>query len=694
MSIIKVAKNIYRNARVKIQLPWQSNNIDNIFRDANTSNPEYSNFIALSRYAKWLPDKQRRETWKETVNRYVNFWRDKGLIDDHVARYLFDNIYRLRVMPSMRCLMTAGKALDEHNVSGYSCAFAAVDDMRVFGEFLYILMCGTGIGFSNERQFINLTTKLPKRYFKTNKKILVEDSKLGWATAINTHIQDLCEGKINDIDTRLIRPAGTLLKTFGGRASGPGPLIDLWDYIFNVFKYAKGNRLNSLAVYNIVCKTGDITVAGGVRRSALINLSNLTDARMAKAKAGEWWIDHPEYSLSNNSVAYQEKPEAYRFLQEWQLLMESKCGERGIFNREGANKHVAKFGRRKPYDSFGINPCGEIILRSKQFCNLSEVVARKDDDMDTLKDKVNVATILGTLQATLTNFKMLSEDWKLNTEEEALLGVSITGIMDCKLLNNIKDDRLANNLESLRQTAVQTNKEWAEKLNINQAAAITCVKPSGTVSQLVDSASGIHPRFSEYYIRTVRADKKDPLAHLMKAYDFPVEDAIDKESELYVFSFPMRSDPSAVFTEDRTAIEQLETCLIYKNHWCEHNTSITVFVKEDEWIEVAAWVYKHFDDVIGITFLPVSDHIYKQAPYQKVTKAEYEALLNKMPKNVNWSLLSLWERYDTTTGTKTLSCNGNVCELVDIEGKDYNVVQVKLLDKIKDKFSRIFGYGV
>ena len=628
---------------------------------------QYQEYIALSRYARWLPEEGRRETWEETVDRYIGFWVDRGMLHgDEGLDEIREAILNLDVMPSMRALMTAGEALDRDNVAGFNCSFLAIDRQRAFDELMYVLMCGTGVGFSVERQFISKLPSVAEEMHESDTTIAVADSKIGWASAFRELISLLYNGKIPKWDLSKIREAGAPLKTFGGRASGPEPLDDLFKYSVNLFRNAVGRKLSSVEVHGLVCKIAEIVVVGGVRRSALISLSNLSDDRMRHAKSGQWWEAHPEYALANNSVSYTEKPDGETFMREWLALVESKSGERGIFNREASQKQAEKNGRRDPDYFFGTNPCSEIILRDRQFCNLSEVVVRHGDTFDDLKNKVKTAAILGTLQATLTNFRYLSKAWKNNTEEEALLGVSLTGIMDHPILSGSEEGGLADALEELKNVAIETNKEWADRLGINQSAAITCVKPSGTVSQLVDSASGIHPRYSNYYIRTVRADKKDPLAKMMVDAGFPVEDDVMKPDSTYVFSFPMKAPEDAVFRDDRTAIEQLETWLTYQRHWCEHKPSVTIYVRDEEWMEVGAWTYKHFDEMSGVSFLPHSDHTYKQAPYQEITEEEYENALKNMPQNVDWADLAKYEETDHTAGSQTLACSGGSCEVVDL----------------------------
>jgi ribonucleoside-triphosphate reductase len=634
----------------------------------------YQEFIHKSRYARWLWDENRRENWDETVARYFNFF------DEHVKevtgytvtkeerKELEEAVLNLEIMPSMRCLMTAGEALKRENVAGYNCSYVAVDSPRSFDEILYILMNGTGVGFSVESKFVDQLPVISDSFHDTETTILVADSKLGWAKALKELIHLLYAGQVPRWDLSKVRPAGAPLKVFGGRASGPAPLEDLFKFTTATFKKAAGRKLSTIECHDIVCKIAEIVVVGGVRRSALISLSDLSDDRMRVAKSGDWWKENVQRALANNSFVAKEKPDVGIFMREWLSLYESRSGERGIFSRQASKKQAEKYGRRDPDHDFGTNPCSEIILRSREFCNLTEVVVRGDDTPESLKRKVKLATILGTFQSTLTNFKYLSKKWQENCAEERLLGVSLTGIMDNEYTNGYAAKatglfNVADMLEGLRNEAVKTNKLWAAKLNIPVSAAITCVKPSGTVSQLVDSASGIHARHSPYYIRTVRADKKDPLAVMMKEMGFPCEDDVTKPDHTYVFSFPQKSPEHAVFRKDMTAIEQLELWLTYQRHWCEHKPSVTISVKEEEWPAVGAWVYDHFDEMSGVSFLPFSDHVYKQAPYQDCTKEEYEALLAKMPKNVNWTDLAKYEKQDATTGSQELACVAGGCEI-------------------------------
>ena len=624
---------------------------------------QYQQFIHKSRYARWLPEQKRRERWDETVNRYVDFWKDRGQIDEKTALKLFNSIHNMEVMPSMRCMMTAGDALAKDNVAGFNCSYLAIDSPRSFDELMYVLMCGTGVGFSVERNFITKLPVIAETFHKTDSTIVVADSKIGWASAFRELIAMLYAGKIPAWDMSRIRPAGARLKTFGGRASGPEPLIDLFNFCVEIFQKAAGRKLTSIECHDVVCKIADIVVVGGVRRSALISLSNLSDPRMAKAKSGDWWRHEGHRRLANNSVAYTEKPDFESFLSEMQNMYESKAGERGIFSRIAAQKIAARNGRRDPDQDFGTNPCSEIILRSNQFCNLSEIVVRPDDTLASLKSKAEMAAIIGTLQATLTDFRYLRNCWKKNTEEEALLGVSMTGIMDHYLLSKGESKDLGKWLEEVRDVAVDTNKKWAEKLGINQSAAITCVKPSGTVSQLVDSASGIHPRFSKHYIRRVRSDNKDPLAIFMGQSGFPVEQDVMSPSSA-VFSFPVKAPESSVTVKQVGAMQQLELWKAYQNHWCEHKPSITVYYTDNEFLQVAQWIWENFDLCSGISLLPYSDHVYQQAPYEDIDAEKYDEMVASMPQGVDWDDLEKYEEEDNTTGSQELACVGGACEIV------------------------------
>ena len=631
----------------------------------------YQEFIHLSRYSRWLPEKERRETWDETIARYFDFFTEhlKETVDFTLTKELRgeleQSVLGLRVMPSMRCVMTAGEALKRENIAGYNCSYVAVDRPQSFDEILYILMNGTGVGFSVERQHVNELPSINEDFHETDTTITVADSKLGWAKALKELVGMLYIGQIPRWDLTKIRPAGAPLKTFGGRASGPEPLESLFNFTVNIFNNAAGRKLTSLEAHDIVCKIAEVVVVGGVRRSALISLSNLSDDRMRSAKSGQWWNENPQRALANNSAAYSEKPDIGVFMDEWKALYDSKSGERGIFNRESAVWMASKNGRRNTEDyEFGTNPCSEIILRNREFCNLSEVIVRNSDTRESLLEKVRLATILGTFQSTLVNFKYVSRSWKKNCEEERLLGVSLTGIMDCDVTNGKGPaGSLPAVLKDLKNMAIKTNKEFAEKLGINQSVAVTCVKPSGTVSQLTNAASGIHARHNPYYVRTVRGDKKDPLTRMMVDQGFPVEDDVMNPSHTSVFSFPHKVDQSAVFRTDMTAIQQLELWKTYQENWCEHKPSVTISVKENEWLEVGAWVFENFNYMSGVSFLPFSDHTYKQAPYQDCSKEEYEVLLEKMPKVVEWNRLSEYEQTDNTIGSQELACAAGFCEI-------------------------------
>lgn len=622
---------------------------------------DYQKFIALSRYARWLPEENRRETWEETVDRFVtNIVGNKA--DNDTIRNAIKN---MEVMPSMRSMMTAGPAAARDNTCMYNCSYLPCDDPKSFDEAMFVLLCGTGVGFSVERQYVQKLPEIPDQLFESDTTIIVKDSKEGWAKSFRQVLAMLWAGEIPKWDVSKVRPAGAKLKTFGGRASGPQPLVDLFEFAIATFKGAKGRKLTSIECHDLMCKIGEVVVVGGVRRSAMISLSNLSDDRMRHAKSGQWWSTDPQRALANNSVSYTDKPDMECFMREWLSLMESKSGERGIFNRQAAVNQAAKNGRRDENHEWGTNPCSEIILRPYQFCNLSEVICRADDTLETLKEKVRLATIIGTIQSTYTHFPYLRKIWQRNTEEERLLGVSLTGIMDCVYLSQ-NDKCLELGLAELKQTAIDTNKEWADKLGIPVSAAITCVKPSGTVSQLTDTASGIHARHSPYYIRTVRGDNKDPLTEFMKSVGVPSEPDVMKPDATTVFSFPVKSPQGAVTRNDMTAIEQLDIWLTYQRHWCEHKPSVTISVRDEEWMDVGAWVFKHFDEVSGISFLPHSDHSYKQAPYQDCSEREYGELLELMPENIDWSKLSEFEQDDTTKGSQTMACNGGSCEIVDL----------------------------
>ncbi len=626
---------------------------------------DYQHYIAASRYARFLPELKRRETWEETVARYCDFWKSK-YDDTFPYKMVYDNIINLKVMPSMRALMTAGKALDRDNAAGYNCAYVAVDDPRAFDESMYLLMSGCGVGFSVERQAVSKLPTVSEDFHETETVIKVRDSKIGWASAYRELVAMLYSGQVPKWDLSSLRPAGAPLKTFGGRSSGPEPLNDLMKHTVRIFRNAAGRRLQSIECHDLMNHIASAIVVGGVRRSAQISLSNLSDDRMRAAKNGQWWTDNSQRALANNSVAYTEKPEMGVFMAEWKSLYDSKSGERGIFNRASAIAKMKSIGRRdfKKFEESlgGVNPCAEIFLRSAGFCNLTEVVIRPNDTLETLLQKIEIATIMGTFQSSLTNFRYLRNIWKKNADEERLLGVSLTGIMDHHVLSKTTGDAPVW-LTQMRECAVRTNKHWAEKLGINQSVAITTTKPSGTVSQLVDSSSGIHARYAPYYIRTVRSDKLDPIGQFLKTSGVPCEDDAMKPEKTWVFSFPMKSPDHARIASDMTAIEQLEHYLMFYRHWAEHTVSITVYVREWEWMEVGAWVYKHFDEVGGISFLPHSDHSYVQAPYQPISKDEYEKKLADFP-TIDWTLFNIDEHEDKTEGAQQYACSGGMCELI------------------------------
>ena len=619
----------------------------------------YQQYIHKSRYARYIPTETRRETWDETIDRYMGFWKKRGVkFKTGEAEELRKAIYDMDVMPSMRALMTAGDALDRDNVAGFNCSYITIDSPRAFDEMMYILMCGTGVGFSVERQYINKLPEVAEDFHDTDTIIHVADSKIGWAKSYRELVSLLYSGQLPKWDISGIRPSGSPLKTFGGRASGPEPLVDLFKFTVSVFKNSAGRKLNSLECHDLCCKIAQVVVVGGVRRSALISLSNLTDDRIRRAKHGQWWVDEPQRGLSNNSACYTEKPDFGAFLNEWGSLYESRAGERGIFSRVASQKQAARNGRRDAEWDFGTNPCSEIILRPNQFCNLSEVVVREGDTFQSLKQKVRYATILGTLQATLTDFRYLRKVWQNNTQEEALLGVSLTGILDSSLMN-LKNKNLPTVLQALKDEAIETNKAWSKRLGIAQSAAITCVKPSGTVSQLVDSASGIHPRYSQYYIRRVRADIRDPLCNVLEDAGVPSEVDVTSPSTK-VFSFPKKSPKDAVLASEQKGMDQLELWSIYQEHWCEHKPSITVYYRDDEFLGIGDWVFNNFDTVSGISFLPYSDHTYEQAPYEQITKEQYTKMTKGFPTEFKWDIT---EETDTTEGAQTLACVGGACEL-------------------------------
>ncbi len=627
----------------------------------------YNNFIAKSRYSRYLDDQGRREHWNETVARYFDFMeqhlKDKQnyVLTKELRAELETAVNNLEVMPSMRAIMTAGPALERQNIAAFNCSYLPIDDPKAFDEAMYILLCGTGVGFSVEQQYVNKLPEVPDQLFASQTTIVVSDSKEGWAKSLRQLIALLYSGEIPKYDVSKVRPAGARLKTFGGRASGPGPLEELYKFCIAKFKGAAGRRLSSLECHDILCKIGEVVVVGGVRRSAMISLSDLSDDKMAHAKAGNWWDGQGQRALANNSAVYEEKPYIGQFMREWTSIYESHSGERGIFSRDASQKQAAKNGRRDATYDFGTNPCSEIILRPYQFCNLSSCIVRSDDDMDSLERKIRIASILGTFQASLTNFPYLRKIWQKNTEEEALLGVSMTGICDNALLNNPDDADLPARLERLKDVAVNTNAEFADAIGINRSVAVTAVKPEGTVSQLCSTASGIHPQHSKYYIRRVRADNKDPLTQFMIQSGFVAEPCVMKPDSTTVFSFPVAVADGALLRDDLSALQHLKLWLLFQRHYCEHKPSVTISVKENEWMDVGAWVYKHFDEVTGVSFLPMDGGTYKQAPYEECTEETYNQLRMLVPESVDWSNFKEYD--DNVEGVQTLSCTAGGCEI-------------------------------
>lgn len=631
----------------------------------------FQQYIAISKYARWLPEENRRETWEETVLRYMRNvvhpvlapHYDNAIELEGLEEEIYQAILNLEVMPSMRALMTAGPAMERDHMAAYNCSFIAVDHPRAFDEALYILTCGTGLGFSCESKYVSKLPEVAEEFYDTDTTIVVGDSRIGWASSFRELLSLLYAGKVPKIDVSKVRPKGERLKTFGGRASGPEPLVDLFDYCIRVFRSAAGRRLTDIEVHGLMCKVGEIVVVGGVRRSALISLSDLHSDRMRTAKSGKWWIDHPEHALANNSAAYDEKPTVGAFFKEWSSLYESKSGERGIYNRQGIRNKTDEIGRRDSSLISGTNPCGEIALRSAGLCNLTEIVVRHDDTLESLKRKARIATILGTIQSTFTDFRYVRSIWKRNAEEERLLGVSLTGIYDSTLLSQLNEET-PNFLKELKEYCVEVNNEWSTRLGINPSVAVTTVKPSGTVSQLVNSASGIHPRHSVYYIRSVRQDNKDPLTHFLKDAGVPNEPDVTKPDSTTVFFFPVKAPDNAVTRDKVDAVSHLNLWKEYNNSWAEHQVSITVSVREEEWPRVGAWVYDNFDELSGVSFLPMDGGTYRQAPYQECSKEEYEAMMAKMPEQIYWEVLQQYELEDSTTSARELACVAGVCDVL------------------------------
>ena len=627
----------------------------------------YNEYIAKSRYSRYLDDKGRREHWDETVARYFDFMENHLKKKHHytlspsLRKELQEAVTNLDVVPSMRSIMTAGEALERQNIAGYNCSYLPIDDPKAFDEAMYILLCGTGVGFSVEQQYVNKLPEIPEKLYESETIIHVKDSKEGWAKSLRQLIALLYAGEVPKWDVSAVRPAGTRLKTFGGRASGPEPLVELFAYTVAKFKGSVGRKLSTLDCHDILCKIGEVVVVGGVRRSAMISLSDLSDDRMAHAKAGNWWDGNGQRALANNSAVYQNKPTVGQFMREWSSIYESHSGERGIFSRYASELQAARNGRRELGHDWGTNPCSEIILRPYQFCNLSSCIVRSDDTRDVLANKIRLATILGTFQSTMTNFPYLRKVWQKNTEEERLLGVSMTGILDNKLLNNPDDENLPALLEELKSVAVATNAEFADAIGINRSAAITAIKPEGTVSQLAGTASGIHPNHSRYYIRRVRSDNKDPLTAFLISQGFQAEPCVMKPDSTTVFSFPVKVSDDALLREELDAVKHLRLWRLFQLHYCEHKPSVTISVEENEWPEVGAWVWNHFDDITGVSFLPYDGGTYRQAPYEEINEEQYKAMVANQPPPINWDLFI--ENTDNVEGSQTLACTAGGCEI-------------------------------
>ena len=670
MDFSKTAKAyiLYRNERAKLrekrrEIP------EHVKKLAVESKKYFKNslaeFIYYRSYSRWIEKEGRRETWIETVERFMNFMKENlgDKFSEDECSEIREAVLNQEVMPSMRLMWSAGDAARANNVSAYNCSFIAPRKLRDFAEIMYVSMCGTGIGFSVEHQNVHA---LPQIKRQTNHRKVsihaIEDSKEGWAEAFYLGLRTWFNGGDVKFDFSKIRPAGARLKTMGGKTSGPKPLEDLLNYTRNKIFSRQGGRLSSLDVHDIVCKIGEIVVMGGVRRSALISLSDLNDPEMRTAKQGQFFITEPQRSMANNSAVYNDKPSTTDFMEEWLALAKSGTGERGIFNRGSLSKQLPE--RRwktfkKDFATCGVNPCAEIVLKNYEFCNLTEVVARPKDTEKTLLKKVRLAAILGTYQATLTNFQFISKEWKKNCEEERLLGVSITGQWDCPAVRNPET------LGKLKERAVEVNKEYAKRFGINQATAITAVKPSGTVSQLVDAASGLHPRHAKYYVRRVRVSASDSLFHMLrdqKAPYYPEVGQAEGSATTYVLEFPVAAPKRAIILNDLNAIEQLEYWKKVKLNFTEHNPSVTISVGDDEWLKVADWLYENWDILGGLSFLPRAEHIYALAPYEEIDEKTYKERLKNLPK-IDFAQILLYEKDDETEGAKELACVGGVCEI-------------------------------
>lgn len=622
----------------------------------------FQSFIFISRYSRWLPSHNRRESWDECVDRWWNYFTDKvpTLAERPDVK---EAILNLEVLPSMRSLMTAGIALDHDNTCLYNCSYLPIESVDSFAELFVILMNGTGTGYSVERQYTDKLPTVANKIVKNfDKVIVVEDSKEGWGNALKTLFNDLYSGKHPKWDLSKVRPSGARLKTFGGRASGPAPLDNLFKFLVKVFYNAQGRKLSALECHDTCCAIANAVIVGGVRRSAMISLSDLGDREIAMCKSGAWWEQAGFRSYANNSAVYRGKPPMGQFLEEWTSLYNSHSGERGMINRRALQEQAVKWGREKNCE-YGTNPCAEIILKPFEFCNLSTVVVRTDDTAASLKKKVELATIIGTVQSTFVKFPYLRPEWKKNCEEERLLGVSMTGIFDNKLTSGLEGKpKLVRLLENLRDHATATNLKWAEKLGINPSKSITCVKPEGTTSCLVDSASGLHPRYADYYFRRIRLDKKDPLYNLMKDQGVPCEDDVINPTSTAVFTFAMKAPRGTVTTEDLRALDHLDLWKTYQEHYCHHKPSVTVNYKDSEFLEVGNWLWENFDMATGIAFLPGGDnHTYAQAPFEQIDSATYAA----HPKvKVNFNDLMKYESEDNTEVGKEFACSAGGCQIV------------------------------
>jgi ribonucleoside-diphosphate reductase alpha chain len=634
----------------------------------------YQQVIFKTRYARWVEEEGRRENWDETVKRYCDYFEDhlkekhSHKIPRKVLKEVYDSIYNLEVMPSMRTLMTSGKALESAEVANYNCAFLVVDAVRAFSEHMYVLMCGAGSGFSVERRFTEKLPEVPEELHPSDTTIIVADSRKGWCAAYNQYLNLLFAGNIAKVNVDKVRKEGTRLKTFGGYASGPGPLLDLFKHTEEIFRGAQGRQLRPIEVFSIMCYIAQIVVVGGVRRSATIALFDKDDIEMRTAKSGYWFNDpkRKHYAMANISAVFETKPAAAEFMDIWRDLVASKAGEPGILNRKALWEGAEAIGRATRYEDgsripYGVNPCSEIVLQPYSFCNLTGAAIRPEDTLEDIKKKVRVATIIGTWQATVTDFDYLRKVWQSNVEDERLLGVCLAGIMDHPVLSQTTEES-ARWENELRELAWEVNKSIAEDIGINTTASVTAIKPAGNSGELYDVASGIHPRYAPYYIRSIRQSNGDPMTEFLKATGIPHEVSVQNARDS-IFYFPVKSPEGAICAKDRTAIQQLEHWLHMKRNYATHTISATVYVREHEWIAVGAWVYDNFNEVTGLSFLPYDDHIYQQAPYTPCSAEDYEKARGKMPEEIDWSLLKHFEQSDSTTVSQEFACTGGSCAL-------------------------------